>query len=1516
MTLVSYAQNFEDILLWRALRHVEKGFYIDVGAAHPDIDSVTRSFYDRGWSGINIEPTPEFSARLVAARPRDVNLKVALGAEAGLAELFVAEGTGLSTLDPAGVGSIEEHGFPVRREQVTRETLAEICRCHAPPVIHFLKIDVEGTERAVIAGADLKDYRPWIILVEATAPMSAVASHGQWEPMLQAAGYHFVWFDGLNRFYVSDEKLAELSHAFLVPPNVFDDFIRAADSEWARRIHDAETRAAALLKRAVAAEQQIAIEAARAAVAISSLSQARKLEEDLIYLRKHVEEAERDRIAAEVRAQEQEKNAVEQSIRATAEMERAALLEGSQREAREAFDAIIRSTSWRVTAPLRRLRAKRAMSGPTLAPLALPPQKQPLAPVLPSLMQPITFRPLPPRAARGVSGQNRRVVHQFHAGSAVSDAVTNSLLLTRRLLRSLGYVSDIFVEHRDERLSDELRLLDELPKHDRYVLIAHHSMGYDGFHRVATLPCPKILMYHNITPPDLLAGDAYLQRYAELGRLQLAEWRGHVVAALADSEFNALELRQLGFDPVQVCCLLFDPVALLARAVAEERAEEEEPFTILFVGRVCRSKGQIELVEAYAAFRAEYGTPSRLVLIGRHGGDEDGYFLEIRERIADLGLEDSVLMTGLVSDAVLHSWYAKADIYLSLSRHEGFGVPLVEAMAHRVPVLALASGAVAHTLVGSQGLFREEDPEAISKRLLAAARDEALRRSILVAQGCIIERFSLEKQQPVLLQALGAAGAAPPIPSETRELLCATMQFTVMGHVNGNYSLAAINRSLALCLEASCLGSARLVPVEEEATDRRLNIPDSQRCAIEALIARQRPGTGPEVVISQHYPVHVPADKGDLALAYVFWEESIIPRNIIETLNNDFRGVLSPSRFVTKVLIDSGLTLPIHYVGFTPNLGAFRTIADQRRRSVREARPLTFLHVSSAFPRKGIDLLLEAYRRAFRATDDVRLIIKCFPNPHNNVERQVAALRAADPEAPAIILIDREMTESELLELYRDADVMVLPTRGEGLNLPAAEALASGLSLIVTGYGGHMDFCCNEAVRLLEYDFSSSESHLSSAGSVWVEPHLDDLTDALRTASVTRPPAEPRKGIGEVADFASRVTNAAADILLTPPSPGLRVGWISSWDVRCGIAEYSRHLIAALPVSAVTESVTIFADDRTAPQGHLDSRIKVLPCWELGLDKGVFALSHAVAAIDPQVLVIQHQPGLVPWGRLAEFLGSSAIRARSVVIVLHSTRRLTDLSPAERRPVLSSLSEVGRILVHTVDDLNRLKAFDLTENVALLPHGADVSAAPLVAPRHLKRDSFPLIGCYGFFLPEKGIRQLVAAVAQVRQHYPSVRLRLVNARYDIDTSLEEIACCRELASKAGVADAIEWHTEFLPQAQSLALLADCDVVALPYQTSKESSSAALRSALTAGRPVVVTPILIFDEAWGAVQYCKSINSSDIAETLLELLGDPERRAELQLAGRGWLEQRAWAEVSRRMHDLLVGLHVQEAARSR
>lgn len=270
MTFISYSQNFEDVMLWRALKHVPQGFWIDVGAAHPDEYSVTRAFSDHGWCGINIEANPPYVARIAGARPRDVTLAVAAGAGSGSVHFFEVVGTGMSTME---LDIAEQHrsaGYEVREHQVPLRTLASICAEHAPADIHFLKIDVEGAERDVLAGADFANHRPWIVLVEATQPNSQVQTHATWEPLLLAASYRFVWFDGLNRFYVAAEHWDELAPAFTAPPNVFDGFIRAADTEHLNRILGAETRAGQAEARAAQAGAQAAQANARAAQAEDS----------------------------------------------------------------------------------------------------------------------------------------------------------------------------------------------------------------------------------------------------------------------------------------------------------------------------------------------------------------------------------------------------------------------------------------------------------------------------------------------------------------------------------------------------------------------------------------------------------------------------------------------------------------------------------------------------------------------------------------------------------------------------------------------------------------------------------------------------------------------------------------------------------------------------------------------------------------------------------------------------------------------------------------------------------------------------------------------------------------------------------------------------------------------------------------------------------------------------------------------------------------------------------------------
>ena len=225
---VSYAKNFEDIMLWRALSAVEGGFYIDVGAGDPDVRSMTRAFHERGWRGINVEPALKPFAALVARRPEDVNLRRALSDTAGEQVFHVADDPDRSSLVPEIAAHHRANGSRVREMVIPTMTLAQVCRRHATGEIHFLSVIAEGSEQKILRGADFTAFRPWIVLVEAVFPLSRVETHGAWERPLLDAGYRFAWFDGLNRFYIAAEKHAELAPGFCLPPNMFDRF-RMAD---------------------------------------------------------------------------------------------------------------------------------------------------------------------------------------------------------------------------------------------------------------------------------------------------------------------------------------------------------------------------------------------------------------------------------------------------------------------------------------------------------------------------------------------------------------------------------------------------------------------------------------------------------------------------------------------------------------------------------------------------------------------------------------------------------------------------------------------------------------------------------------------------------------------------------------------------------------------------------------------------------------------------------------------------------------------------------------------------------------------------------------------------------------------------------------------------------------------------------------------------------------------------------------------------------------------------------------
>ncbi|OHC27615.1 MAG: methyltransferase [Pseudomonadales bacterium RIFCSPLOWO2_12_59_9] len=220
MAFVSYAQNFEDVTLWRALKLFGPGRYIDVGANHPARDSVTKAFYERGWRGINIEPVEHYFDALCEERADEINLCLAVAPKEGELTFYEDRETGLSTLSEEMRDIQHSTGIQFVSRTVQCRRLDSICAEHMPEdaPFHFLKIDVEGFEQQVLESMDFQRWRPWIVILE-----SAFDKTPDWEGMLLSEGYLYAYCDGINRYYAAKEQ-EWLLHPLSLTPCVLDEF--------------------------------------------------------------------------------------------------------------------------------------------------------------------------------------------------------------------------------------------------------------------------------------------------------------------------------------------------------------------------------------------------------------------------------------------------------------------------------------------------------------------------------------------------------------------------------------------------------------------------------------------------------------------------------------------------------------------------------------------------------------------------------------------------------------------------------------------------------------------------------------------------------------------------------------------------------------------------------------------------------------------------------------------------------------------------------------------------------------------------------------------------------------------------------------------------------------------------------------------------------------------------------------------------------------------------------------------
>jgi len=980
----------------------------------------------------------------------------------------------------------------------------------------------------------------------------------------------------------------------------------------------------------------------------------------------------------------------------------------------------------------------------------------------------------------------------------------------------------------------------------------------------------------------------------------------------------------------------------------------QKPF-ILYTGGFDGRKNLLGLIEAFSLLPDRIRRGHQLLIAGKCPKHVQQW---LRSSAEKWGVTGALLFTDYITDEDLVGLYNTCALFVFASLHEGFGLPALEAMACGAPVIGSNTTSIPEVIGHKDALFDPSKPEYIAEKITRVLSDENLRNNLREYGLKQAKNFTWQESARRTIEAFENLEIKPDykkmfFPTQNKERynrliasiatipqdkiraaqgdLVSTAQsvwhntkeadrairtfelgekinWRIEGPFDSSYSLSLLNRETALALAE--LGHDVSLWSTEGPGDFEPNQEFLRENPDLAQMYRRAQDTiheNTEVVSRNLYPPRVADMQGRINLLHHYaWEESGLPGEWVDSFNKNLQGITCLSTHVERILVNNGINLPLstsgcgvdHWEKLEPDT-YFRI----------EARGFRFLHVSSCFPRKGADILLDAYGQNFKDIDDVSLIIKTFKNPHNQIHDWLAERKLENPHFPHVIIIEDDLSDAQLKSLYQQSHALVGPSRAEGFGLPFAEAMLSGLPVITTRWGGQLDFCNEETAWLVDYKFEQAETHFNLFDSVWAEPDPDDL--AQKMWEVYTSSDEQRKSRADAGrhllldrfrwvDVARRAVQSAKNWASIPETPDPKIGWITTWNTKCGIATYSEHLLRNMP--GQVHVLGAYTDLLTAKDTEIVTR-----SWNKN-DIDSDELNQTIEEKKLDILILQFNYGFFDFKVLSEFLNYQLDAGRIVVVVFHSTSDPLEDDQKKLSMLVPALKRCQKLLVHSVNDLNRLKDLGLIENVALFPQG--VAEYRLVT--EFKPAKEKIIASYGFFLPHKGLLDMIDAVALMRKSGEKVKLLLVNAEYPVPVSIDMIGQAREKIEQLKLGKYVDLITDYLPEQKSLNLISQADLIIFPYQVTGESSSAAVRSGLATGRPIAVTPLAIFDDVTPAVFKLPGKSSAHIAQGLVEILREIETgSARTQLIGENavkWRKAHLYSHLSIRLYGMIQALY--------
>lgn len=1081
-------------------------------------------------------------------------------------------------------------------------------------------------------------------------------------------------------------------------------------------------------------------------------------------------------------------------------------------------------------------------------------------------------------------------IHQFHSGTAPGDAITNQMFVLQAQLRSLGFVSNMYAEHIDGDVALSVRHIDAFVPSQNELLIVHHSMGHRRLDQLVNFSNPIVTVYHNITPASELDDPGY-RHFSHVGRHQLDVLAKRSLLGIADSQYNRKEMLQRGFRAVEVI-----PVRTDFREFESARESRHPERDWLFVGRIAPNKQQLEIVRAFDHYHHNVDKSARLFLVGDH--KMRSYVDAVGDEIERLGLVAQIDAPGKLDDFGLISRYARAGVFVSLSRHEGFGVPLLEAMATGVPVVALESSAVTETLGGAGVLLQSSQPEIVSQAVQRVMTDPEYRAEVIWRQDRRLEKLTRFDVRSALVRVLARL--------EGREF---PLKVQIQGPVETSYSLAILNREAAFQLQSQTEFDTSVFPTEGPGDyppnlDLMREIP-----GLTEMYERGLDTQYPDVVIRQMFPPRVKDSTGQQTIQYFGWEESLVPQEFATDFNTHVDRIMTMSNYVKTVLVDSGVTVPIDVVG----VGVREPVPDPRFTidEISDLRGTRFLHISSAFPRKGVDVLLRAYFDEFTGDDDVSLVLKTFPNQHNTIAEQLGVLVPRHPNPPHVVWIDRDLPVEALGNLYGVASAYVHPARGEGFGLPVAEAMLARVPVISTATSGLADFVNDSTAAVVPSVAGQSGSHVAIPGSKWFEPDETTLKNEMR-ALVT----------GHNSELRRQRTVAARDLIATEFSweavgdrikksveatvvqkRSVKVAHLTTFNSRCGIAEYSSLLQSGLPKNVHS---TVFADRNVWPL-DFNAEEDITRLWAQLRHQDVTQLVTALELSDAEIVHLQYNYGFFSMEDLSELINRLKNR-KPIVITLHRTKDLDRgheiVSLADAVP---ALQKVDAIIVHEGHDVRRLADFGVSGNVVHLPHPAMPFAGQRGVRTHLQGGEIK-IGTFGFLLPHKGLEVSLETVHSLNYRGHSTSLKALCSLHPDPSSLATYHKISEVLERWNLSSQVTLDTEYKSVAQIHSELSEVDVIVLPYSPTEESSSGVLAMLLGIGKPIIATDLDIFMGAKDSILTIPDpARSEDLTQTIIDLVQNPQRMTEFGERARQRAVDISWGAIGRQTTDLYESL---------